>query len=105
LRVDTPHVGLHDHGEQGPVDAPAPLEEGGEEAAGSQLGDPQLDVPGGGRQDPGPVAVALGAAALGPLVGAGADHRRGLGFDQLLEDPLQARANGVGQLAGLQRGE
>ena len=38
-------VGLHDHRPQGPVDAPARLEQGREEAALAQLGDPQLESP------------------------------------------------------------
>ena len=49
--------------------------------------------------------VALGRARLGPFVRAGADDRGRFGLDQLLEDPLQRRADRVGHLAGLERGE
>jgi len=38
------HVGLHDHCEESPVDAPAPLEHRGEQAAPAQLGDVQFNV-------------------------------------------------------------
>jgi hypothetical protein len=61
-------VGLHHHGEQRLVDAAAALEEAEEERAGARFRDPQLQVPGGGRQDPGAVAVALIGAGVGALV-------------------------------------
>jgi hypothetical protein len=65
-------VGLHDDGEQRLVDPPAAFEQRREERPGTQLGDAQLKVAGGGRQDPGPVAVTLRLAGLGALVrGAG----------------------------------
>jgi hypothetical protein len=99
------HVSLHDHGEQGPVDAPPALQQARVEAAGAQLGDGQLDVAGRGGQQPDAVAVALGDAGLGALVGLGADGRAGLGLDELLEDPLQALAHPVGQLAAFERVE
>jgi hypothetical protein len=57
-------VGLHDHGEQGPVDPPPPFQQGREERALAELRDLQLQVAGLGRQRPGPVPVALGRAAL-----------------------------------------
>ena len=46
---DPVDVGLHDHGVEGLVDAPAGLEDGGEEAALAELGDGQLHVAGLGR--------------------------------------------------------
>ena len=51
------YVGLHDHGVKGLVDAPARLQDGGEEDAFAQLGDAELDVAGLGRKRPRPVAV------------------------------------------------
>ncbi len=104
-RRDAVDVGLHHHREQGPVDASAPLQQRREERPGPQLGDLQLEVPCGSGQQARPVPVALVGASLGPLVRAGADHRCGFGFDQLVEDPLQARADRVGHLPGSERGE
>jgi hypothetical protein len=63
-------IGLHHHREQRLVDPPAPLQQAGEERPGPQLGDAQLQIPGRGRQQPGPVAVALGQPGLGALMGA-----------------------------------
>ena len=51
------------------------------------------------------VAVALGSAGVVALMGRGADGGGGLGFDELLEDPLQRGADGVGHLACLEGGE
>jgi hypothetical protein len=51
------------------------------------------------------VPVALRGAGVGPLVRAGTDHRGRFGFDQLVQDPLQAGADRVSHLAGLKRGE
>jgi len=70
-----------------------------------QLGDLELHVAGLCRQHPEPVPVALGRAGLGPLMGSGADHRGGFGLDQLLEDPLQARADAIGHLTGMESGK
>jgi len=98
-------IGLHDHGEQSPVDAAAPLQKAGEERALPQLGDGQLHVAGWRRQQPRAVAVALSGAALAAFVALGADPGTGLGLDELLQYPLQAGADGVGHLAGLESGE
>jgi len=102
---DAVDVGLHDHGEQGPVDAAPPFEQRREERPGPQLGDLQLEVPGGGGQQTLAVPVALGGAGIAPLVRAGADHRGRFGFDQLVENPLERRADRVGHLPRLERGE
>jgi hypothetical protein len=88
-------VGLHDDGEQGLVDPPAPLQQRGEERPRAELGDAQLQVTGGGGQQPGPVAVALGQALWAALMGAGADHGRELGLDQGLVDGLGGLADPV----------
>src|SRR5918994_863279 len=101
----TVDVGLHHHREQGPVDPPAPLQQRREARPSAQLRDLQLDITSRCRQQPRTVTIALGRAAVGPLVRVGADHQGGFGLDQLLENPLQRRADGVGHLAGLQRGE
>jgi hypothetical protein len=97
------HVGLHDHGEQGPVDAPAPLQDGGEEAPPPQLGDPQLHVAGLGGQQALPGAVALVGALPAALVAAGPDHLAGLGLDEGLEHELHALADHVDVPAGADR--
>ena len=60
LRVrDAVQVGLHHHREQRLIDPAAPLQQRREERPGAQLRDPQLQIPGRGRQRPGPVPVAL----------------------------------------------
>jgi hypothetical protein len=65
---DPVQVGLHHHREQRLVDPAAPLEQAGEERPGPQLGNPQLQIPSGGRQQPLPVTVALGQPLRRPLV-------------------------------------
>ena len=100
---DPVHVGLHDHGEQGPVDAPAPLQDRGEEAALAQLGDLQVDVAGLGGEQALPGAVAPGAALLGALVAGGTDALGRLGLDQRLEHQLHALADHIDVSAGANR--
>jgi hypothetical protein len=79
------HVAGHDHTGQRPLGPPAWLQDRGEEAAGAQLGNRQLD-----RADPGvpvarPIAVALGHPPLGrPLAALGADLGGDLDFHQRL---------------------
>jgi len=103
LRVLTPlDVRLLDHRQQGPVDAPAGLQQGREEAAHPQLGDLELETAHPGVQRLGAVAVAVGGPIGGALVRVGADHRAGLDLDQalnaVLEDQPQLVAIGEGQL-------
>jgi hypothetical protein len=93
-------VGLHHDRDQGLVDPAAPLQQAGEERPGPQLGDPQLQIPGRGRQQPRPVPVALGNAGLGALVGGGADHLGELGLDQGLVDRLGGLTDAVVNLRG-----
>ena len=57
-RRDAVQIGLHHHREQRLIHPPAALQQTREEAAGAQLRDPQLQVPGRGRQGPGAVPVA-----------------------------------------------
>ncbi len=63
---------------------PAWLQQRREEAAVAELGDGQLDVAGLGRQQPGAAAVAVGGAAVGALVAAGADLLGRLQIDERL---------------------
>jgi hypothetical protein len=75
-RRDAVGVGLHHDRPQGTVDAPARLQERGEERSGAQLGDPQLQIAGLGREQPVAVAVAVGrplsgCAGTGPPRSAG----------------------------------
>ena len=77
-------VGLHHHREQRLIDPPAPFEQRREERAGAQLGDLQLQIPGGGGQRAGAVPVALVGAFRGTLVQGGADGVGELGLDQRL---------------------
>jgi hypothetical protein len=67
------HVGLDDHGEQGPVDATTALQDGGEEAALAELRDLQVHVSGFCRQQPITGPVALGGPGAGPLKSLGSD--------------------------------
>jgi len=83
------HVGLHHHREQRLIDPPPTLQQAREERADPQLRDRQLHIAGRGGQHSVTVAVALRGPAIGALVRAGADHRRGFGFDELLQDHLQ----------------
>ena len=82
---DSADVGLHDHGVEGLVDPSAGLEDRGQEAAGSQFGDQQLQIPHLGGQGAGPVAVAVAGPLLGALMAIGTDHGGGLQLDQLLQ--------------------
>ena len=79
------HVGLHDHRMQRAVDTAAPLQQRREERPGPQLGDPHLDIAGGGGHRFGPVPVAVRAAFLRALVAASADGLGGFGLDQRLQ--------------------
>lgn len=106
-RADTVDIGLHDDRPEGPVDAPAGVEQGREERARPELGDAQLDVARLGGQEPAAAAVAVGRPTLAALVPAGADGLLGLELDELLEDEghrvahdvgAAARADGVEQL-------
>ena len=49
------------------------------------------------------MAVAVVRALVGSLVRRGADHRRRLGFDEGLEDELDARADQIDVSAGAER--
>ena len=93
-------VGLHHHRPQGPVDAAAGLEEGGEEAALAELGDVELDVAGLGGEQPSSGAVAVRGALGGTLVAPGADALGGLEVDEGLEDELHGAADDVDVAAG-----
>ena len=96
-------VGLHDHGPERPVDAPARLEQGREEGALAELGDVQLDIAGLGREQAAAGAVAVGRAFIGAFVAGGADRLAGLELDELLEDEAHGLAQGVGAVAGADR--
>jgi hypothetical protein len=95
-------IGLHHHREQRLVDPPPAFQQRREERAGAQLRDPQLQIPGRGREDAGSRAVALGGAALGALVPAGADHRGELRLDQRLIQRLGRGPDAVVDLGGFQ---
>jgi len=99
------HVGLHDHGPQGPVDASSGLEQGREERARAQLGDAQAHVAGLGGQQPGPAAVALGGTGGGALVAVGTDDLGGFHFDEGLQHQLHGFAQDVEVPAGTERVE
>ncbi len=97
--------GLHHHCVEGPVDPPTPLQQRREERPGPQLRDLQLQVTGLGCEQAWAVPVALRGALITSFEAAGADLLGGLRLDQLLHDPPQARADGVGPLSGAERVE
>jgi hypothetical protein len=96
------HVGLHHHRQQGPVDAPARLQQRREERALPQFRDAQLHITSLGRQQPRAGAVAVSGALLGPLIGPSADVLGGLGVDQCLQDQRQRLADEVEVATGAQ---
>lgn len=81
-------VCLDDDGVEGPVDAAPAFQQAGKEAAGADLGDRQVQVPGLRGQHLVAVTVAPGCACLGMLAGLRADAGGGLGLDEFLQDPL-----------------
>ena len=98
-------IRLHDHGEQGPVDAPAPLQDGGEEAAPSELGDGQVHIPCLGGEHTSPMPVALGRAAIAALVRSGPDGFGRFHLDEGLKHELHRAADLVDIAAGTERVE
>jgi hypothetical protein len=97
------NVGLHHDRVERLVDATPRLEDDGEERPLAELGDPQLDVAGLGRQHPLAGAVAVGDAGVGPLVAAGADPFGGFGLDELLHDHPDRLADQVDTISGAER--
>ena len=95
-------IGLHHHREQRLVDPAAAFEQRGEERPGTQLRDPQLQIPRRGGQDAGAVPVALVAAFRGTLVTAGADRVGELGLDQRLIHRLRGLADTITDIGGLE---
>ena len=102
-RRDAVQVGLHHHREQGLVDPAAPVQQGGEERAGAQLGDPQRKVAGVRRQGAGARPVALRGPCVGPFPGLGADRRGELGVDQGLVHRLGRDPDPFAGVTGLER--
>ena len=87
-------VGLHDHREQGPVDAPAPLEDRWEELPWRSLGivsstSPAFVVTSFGR------VPLRWFVRLSPFMRTGADHLGCFRVDERLEDHLHARADQI----------
>jgi len=82
---DAGDVGLHHHGPQGPVDAAAWFEEGGEEASRPEAWDTQLHVARWCGQQAITAAVAVAAPLSGALVTIGTESSSGLGLDQGLQ--------------------
>jgi len=90
-------VGLHDHRIQGLIDPAAGLEARGQETAGPQLGDLELNVAHLGGEAAAPVAVAIAEPLLGAVVAVSTQN----GGDLQLDQPLQAVASQFGdQLTG-----
>ena len=81
---DAVEVGLHHDGEQGLVDPPTLLEQGGEERPGAQLRDLQIKVPSRRAQGSWSGAVAIRGAVAGAFKRGGADERARFRIDQFL---------------------
>jgi hypothetical protein len=96
------HIGLHHHCQQGPVDAPAWLQQRREERALPQLGDLEVHVAGLGRQQPGAEPVAVGDAGVSALIGPGADLLGSFSVDQGLQHQRQCLTDEVEVAAGAQ---
>lgn len=99
------HVGLHDHRIQGLVDATTSFQQRREEAAFTQLGDLQVEVPGLGRQHFGAAAVAFGHPPLGAFITPRSDHRGRLSVDQRLQTELGQLTDQIGALTDIERGK
>ncbi|MCB5276074.1 hypothetical protein BJG92_03629 [Arthrobacter sp. SO5] len=99
---DTVQVGLHHDRVEGLVHAAAAFEQGREERSVPQLGDFQVQVPGGGRQRPGPGPVALGGPCFGAFERGGADERGRLRFDELLVQGFGRGTDPVGDIGEFQ---
>ncbi len=81
----SPDVGLHDHGVQGLVEPTARLEDRGQEAAGAQFGDQQVEVPHLGGEGAGPVAISVAEPFLAALMAVSPQNGGYLQLDQLLQ--------------------
>ncbi len=93
---------LHHNGEQGLINAAAPLKEGGEERPLAQLGHLQIQVAGRRRQDARTSPVALGGAVIGAFESAGADVRGGLRIDEFLVESFGHHADSIGDIGQLE---
>ena len=90
------HIAGHDHAGQRPLGPPARLQDRGEEAAGTQLGDLQLDRADPGVPVAGPVAVAVRHPPLGrPLAVLSADLSGDLELHQRLGEGADTFAQEV----------
>jgi len=104
-RRDAVRVRLHDDGEQHPVDPPAALEDGGEEAPASQLRGLEGDIVGLGREQSLTVAVLLGRSRLSAFGAHGSDALGRLDLDELSEHEADRLPNNVDIVAGADRVE
>ena len=94
---DSTDVSLHDHRIEGLIDSAAGFEDRGQEAAGTQFGDLQGQIPHLGGQGARPVAVAVAEPLLSALMAVSTQK----GCDLQLDQPLQAVASQLGdQLPG-----
>jgi hypothetical protein len=96
---DAADIGLLDHAQQRLLGALARLEDAREIAAPADLGDLQLDLPRARVPAPGPIAVAMRRAIIGPALAAiGADQLGDLELHQLCGDGLDRLADHIGVL-------
>lgn len=102
---DPVQISLHHDREQCLVDPAPSFQQRREERSPTQLWDPELQVPGRRRQSPRMGSVTLRGAVAGAFVLPGADHRRGLGVDQLLVERLGDRTDPVRDVGELQLGQ
>lgn len=95
-------VSLHHHREQGLIDPAAALQQRREERPRPQLRDPQIQIPGRGRQRPRTGAVADRDTTLRAFIRGRADERGRLRVDQLLIELLRREPDPVADIGGLQ---
>ncbi len=82
---DAGDIGLHHDGVERLIHTPAGLEDRGQEAAGPQFRDLEIDVTHLGGEQPGPVAIAITNALLRSLMAISTEYGGNLQLDQLLQ--------------------
>jgi hypothetical protein len=102
-RAHAMQIRLHDRREQCLIDPPTPLQQAREERPRPQLRDPQLQIPGRRREQPGTGPVADRGAGLRSFPESRADHALSLRIDQRLIHALRGDSHALIHAGGLQR--
>jgi len=99
---DAGHVGLHHDGVERLIHTPTGLENRGQEAAGAQFRDLEIDVAHLGGEHARPVAVAVTNALLRSLMAISTEHGGNLQLDQLLQSMAHQLVNQLSGCAAIQ---